>query len=123
DRSAQFARHDSLYFLDHTVTNDIYTLSLHDALPIYEARNRRFMISKCKIDNRSYKKEKTFIRAFLFCFCSHDYFALDQNSKYILLERLAVASFDHKPQGSRLPSCKIKLGRKRREKPNCFIRN
>ena len=80
------------------------------------------MISKCKIDNRSYKKEKTFIRAFLFCFCSHDYFALDQNSKYILLERLAVASFDHKPQGSWLPSFKINFGHKSTEKLNCSMR-
>src|SRR5437868_12711577 len=37
---ARFRRHSFLFFFNDTPTTEIYTLSLHDALPIYRARAR-----------------------------------------------------------------------------------
>jgi len=63
------------------------------------------------------RNKKTFIQALLFCFSYHDYFALIFYSKQIYSTMLVVGSFSHKSEDSRLPSCKIKPGRKRTEKP------
>src|SRR6478672_1759773 len=41
---ARLLRHSSLFFFNDTATTEIYTLSLHDALPIYNATVTPFAV-------------------------------------------------------------------------------
>src|SRR5438105_12808860 len=50
------------FFFNHTATTEIYTLSLHDALPIYPAFESRMISSRSAFESLSPPKTKVPVR-------------------------------------------------------------
>src|SRR3712207_7665397 len=73
-----------LFFFNDTATTEIYTLSLHDALPI-------LMCSGCR-ESRLYKVDRLYFNILLFCICS---ILLDELN-HIIRNRFRIAAVnDH----------------------------